>query len=164
MCLALAGKQTGSSSVFLFLNLLPHRCRLHLSVRPFVPPLNCIFCIAAQVTHNRQTDADASGHKETAESADLCGGGAATTIMILAARPRPAATFPTERERSDQIAPRAWPRGGWRPTAYEGKSGRNGRSRRGTTIRSFRPSQYVFSNRPSNLLQQAPRRRWLAVK
>ena len=122
-----------------------------------VRPLNCIFGISVPVTHSRQTRTDGRTEGRTVEWRKPISVARRRTIMIPAAAA--VASVPTlqaKAARSDSSVVGAWRarERGDPPTAYERKSERegerNGRSTRGTTIRSFQPSQSVFSNRPSN--------------
>ena len=119
-----------------------------------VRPLNCIFGISVPVTHSRQTRTD-RGTDGGMEEADLCGA-AANDYDTRCSGGGGVPTLQAKAARSDSSVVGAWRarERGDPPTAYERKSERegerNGRSTRGTTIRSFQPSQSVFSNRPSN--------------
>lgn len=111
-------------------------------IRPSVCPLNCIFCIAVQVTR-----------VPTEENAGLCSGAAAIMIAVAAAPRRPQA----KAVRSDTAGCAA----GWRPRPHM-KESLGGMAMAVAVadlqeerpfVRSFQLSLSVFSNRPSNLLQ-----------
>ena len=122
-----------------------------------VRPLNCIFGISVPVTHSRQTRTGGRTEGRTVEWRKPISVARRRTIMIPAAAAMASVpTLQAKAARSDSSVVGAWRarERGDPPTAYERKSERegerNGRSTRGTTIRSFQPSQSVFSNRPSN--------------
>ena len=157
MWLARAGGQGRSFVIGYLFSPSPLHSRRPARRPSPVCPLNCIFCIAAQVTRTRRTDG--RGRTTDEEWRTLISAAASAAAIMIPAEAPPRRTAPRRSRakavRSDSTAGCARAR---LATAYERKSGRNGRSTRGTTVRSLQP---ILSVCPSSLIGHQTRCSWL---